>query len=94
MRMAENQFVRQLVTHVCYIKIPRLTGNLGIETHVQQHVTQLLANVFLVVFHQGVTQLKGFLYRVRPQTLVRLFPVPRTLFAQRIQHVEETPESL
>ena len=39
------------------------------------------ACIFLVVFHQGVTQFKHLFYRIWPKALICLLFIPRTFFA-------------
>ena len=55
----------------------------------QQDVAQFLANVGLIVLHQGVTQFESLFDRVGAQALVSLLAVPRTLLAQGVEHVQK-----
>ena len=94
MRMPGDHLLRQGVTHVRHVKLFLFLCDLRIETDVQQHVTQLLADVVDIVLDQGVAELVGLFDRIGSQTLVRLFLVPRTVRPQRVEHVQETTESL
>ena len=93
MRMAEDKFVCQGITYVCYIKLFLLASNLCIEANMKQHVAQFFANVSIVAFYKCVAQFVCLFYRVRPKTLVCLFFIPRALISQFVENIEETPES-
>ena len=94
MRMTVYQLVAQLVANVGNIEVTLLASYLGIKDHMQEHVTQLLADVLVVVLEQSVTQLKRLLYRVGTQAFVGLFAVPRTFLPQVVHHIQQTTECL
>ena len=73
-------------------KLSALASYLGVKNHVQQYVAQLLANVSLVIFNQGITKFVNLFYRIRTQTFVGLFTIPRTFYPQFIKHIEQSPE--
>ena len=76
MRMAEDELVGQFVTHVGDVKLSFLVTNPRIEADMQQHISQLLADIRLVVLHEGVGEFECLFNRIGPQTLVGLFLVP------------------
>ena len=94
MRVTENQLVAQLVANVSHIEGALLFANLRIEDNVEENITQFFANVQLVILQKGFAQFISFLNCVGTQRLICLFSVPRTLFAEVVHHVEQTPESL
>ena len=87
MRMTENQFVGFLVTHVGNVKVALFASYDAIEDHMLEHVTQFLDNFFPVVVYQGITQLVRLFYRMWSETLVGLFPVPRTFLPEIVENV-------
>jgi hypothetical protein len=94
MRMPGNHFPSQGIADICHVKLLLLLCYLGIETDVQQHIAQLLADVVDIVLDQGIAELIGLLDGIRPEALVGLLLVPRTIGPQRVKHVEKTTESL
>ena len=86
--MAENQFVAQLVTDIFNVEVTCLRTDLCIECYVQQHISQLLANIFFVIPHQGITKFVSLFYSVGAQTFVRLLAVPRTFDPKLIEDVQ------
>ena len=53
--VAEDEFLAEAVAHVLDVEMSFLASDFGVEGHVQQYVSQFLADVRLVVAHQGVT---------------------------------------
>ena len=90
--MTKNQFVTKAVAHILHVEITGLAANLRIKGYMKQHIAQFLADVLLVILHQGITKFVGFFYGVWSQTIIGLFAVPRTFFTEFIQHVEEASE--
>ena len=58
----------------------------------EQYVSQLFADVLLVVAHQGVTEFIRLFNGVGTQTFVGLFLVPGTFYPQFVENVEEAAE--
>ena len=90
--MAENQFVAKLIAHILHVEVAGFTRYLGIECYMKQYIAQFLADVLLVVLHQGITQFIRLFYGIRPQALVGLLTVPRTFLTEFIQYIQEASE--
>ena len=67
---------------------------LGIEYHVQKHITKFLGKFMLLSLEDSITQLIYFLESLRTQRFIGLFPVPRTFLAQLVKNIQKTAESL
>ena len=66
----------------------------SVEKHVEQHVAKLFAYVGVILLYESVTQLIDLFDSVGAQRLVGLLGVPRTLYAQYLESVYDTPECL
>ena len=93
MRMTEYQFINQMVTDIGYIKLLLFFSHSGIETHMEQHISELLADLFHIILDECITQLISFLYRIGTQAFIGLFFVPRAFFPKCVENIEHTPES-
>ena len=91
-RMSENQFVAQTVAHVGYIEIACLTAHLGIKHHVQQHVTQLLADLIHIMFGYGRRKFECLFYRILTQAVKSLFSIPRTPLPEFVHDCQQPIE--
>ena len=58
-----------------------------------EHIAQLFLDILIVALHQSVTQLESLLNGIGSKTLEGLFPVPWTLYAQAVLHIQQSPES-
>ena len=92
MWMAVYEFVAKAVTHILHIELLFLARNLGIESHVQQYIAQLLTDILRIIGNESIAQLKAFLNGIRTQGLVCLFSVPWTLLAQFVKNIKKTAE--
>ena len=92
MRMAEYELVAKLVSSPGSVELLLFRPDLGVEANVQQHVAQFLADVLLVVVHEGIAQLIGFFDGVGAQALVGLLAIPGAFDAQFIEHVQKSSE--
>ena len=90
--MAENQFVAQLVTDIFDVEVSCLRTDFCIERYVQQYISQLLANIFFVIPHQGITKLVSLFYSVGAQTFIRLLAVPWTFDPKLVEDVQKAAE--
>ena len=52
--VAEDELLAEAVADVLDVEVARFAANFGIESHVEQHVAQLLADVALVAPQQGI----------------------------------------
>jgi hypothetical protein len=93
-RMAEDELVAKGVADVGNVKFLLLFANLGIEDDVEQDVAKLLLEVFVVARDDGGTEFVGFFDGVGAERFVGLLAVPRTLLAQLVEDVEQSPERL
>ena len=64
MRMAEYQFIYQMIADISNIKLGFLFTNAGIERDMQQDIAQLLADVSDIILHQCIAQLIGLFNRI------------------------------
>lgn len=87
-RVAEYEFLAELIAHVGNVEILCFRTNLGIEADVEQNIAQFLADIFFVALHQGIAEFVSFFNRVGTQALVGLLAIPRTLNAELVEHVE------
>ena len=94
MRMTIYKLLAQTVAHISDIELPFFVAHLRIEHDVKQQVSQLFANFGMFVLQNSIAQLIHFLNRLRPQTLVGLFSVPRAFHPKFIQDVEQPPERI
>ena len=94
MRMAEDELVTQAVAYIRYVESTFLAANLGVKAHMQQHISQFLADVVGVVAKQCIAQFKGLLDCIGTQALVGLLVVPRTFLAQFVEHIQQTAKRL
>ena len=79
MGMASDHLLCQGITDIGHIKLLLFFCNFRIETDMQQHVTQFLADVMEIILDEGIAELVCLLDSIGSQTLVRLFLVPRTI---------------
>ena len=86
--MAKHQLVGLLIANITDVKFAVLSADDAIEHHVLQDITQLLFNILVVTFHQGIAELESLLYRVRAKALEGLLFIPWTLDAQTVLHIE------
>ena len=94
MRVTKDELVATLIAYVSYIKHSVLAANLGIEDYMEEHISELLANLLVVVLDQSVTKLETLLYRIWAQRLVGLLGVPRTFLTQSVHHIKQASKSL
>ena len=92
--MTENELIAELVAHICEIELRAFFSYLGIKEHMQQHIAQFFADLFVVTAHQGVAKFIHFFDRIGTETLIRLLFVPRTLFSQLFKYVQHSIERL
>jgi len=64
-------------------------GNLGMEDHLQQQVTQLLAQMILITGLDRLDRLGGLLDEVLRQRFVSLLSVPRARLPQGRHHLDQ-----
>ena len=81
-----------MVANIRNIELPFFVAHLRIKYDVKEQVSELLAYFRMFILQNGVAQLIHFLNRLRPQTLVCLFAVPRTFFSQFVKNVEQPSE--
>ena len=94
MRVAIDELVAQFVAHVGNVELALLAAYLGIEDDMQQDIAQFLANLLVVVLHQGIAEFKRLFDGVGAQALVGLLAVPGAFGPQVVHHVEQSPERL
>ena len=79
MRMAGYHLPGEGIAYVGYVKLRLLFGYLRIKTNVQQHVSQLLADIMQIIFDQRIAEFVCFLYRIGTQAFVGLLSIPRAI---------------
>ena len=94
MRMTGDHLPCQGVTDISHIKLRLLLSDLRIETDMEQHITQLLADIGYVVLDQSIAEFIGLFDGIGTKALVGLFLVPRTICPQCIQDIEKSTKSL
>ena len=91
--MAEHELVGFLVADITDVELLVLTPYDAVEHHMLEHIAQLFLDILIVALHQSVTQLESLLNGIGSKTLEGLFPVPWTLYAQAVLHIQQSPES-
>ena len=92
-RMAIYQLITQVVNDIGNIKLPLLIPHLGIENHVQEQISQFLADFVMVILENGIAEFISLLYGLRTQALVGLLAVPRAFNAEFVEYVQKPSES-
>ena len=91
-RMAIYQLITQMVNHVGNVKLPLLIPHLGIENHVQEQISQFLADFVMVILKNGIAEFISLLYGLRTQALVGLLAVPRAFHPEFVEYVQKPSE--
>jgi hypothetical protein len=88
---ADNwSLVRDPAGHVLQVVASRLlTGDRGVKDHLQQQITQLLAEQLTVAGLDGLNRLGGLLDQVLHQRAMRLLGIPRATFTQPGHHLDQ-----
>jgi hypothetical protein len=94
MWMTEYQLGVQGIRHVSNVKLSFLVSYFGIEQYMQKHISELFPYFICRPFKQGLRQFICLLDGICAQALVRLFPVPWTLYTQNIEGVDYPPQGL
>ena len=89
-RVAIDQLIAQSVGHRADIEQTLLVAHLRVECHVQQQVANLLLDIIHIAVGNCVHQLVSLLDRIATQRLEGLLAVPRTFFAQLVEHIQQT----
>ncbi len=84
--MAADELVGNPAGHVVEVEAALTGGDLGVEEHLQQQVTELLAQVGVVARLDRVQHLAGLLDQIGRQAAVGLFRVPGASLAQGGHH--------
>ena len=92
MGVTENQFVAELVANILDVEISCFRADLGIESDVQQDISQLFTDILLVISHQGIAKFVSFFYRIGTKAFICLLAVPRTFDPQFVKYVQEASE--
>ena len=91
--MAIYQLITQMVNHVGNVKLPLLIPHLGIENHVQEQISQFLADFVMVILENGIAEFISLLYGLRTQALVGLLAIPRAFHPKFVEYVQKPSES-
>ena len=94
MRMTIYQLVAQEIDDIHYIEMLLLLTNLGIKQHMKQHISKFLRKLAFLPFENGITEFIHLLQSLWAQRFVGLFPVPRALDPQFIQHIQNPSKCL
>ena len=78
MRMAPNEFVRDMTGDFFEVERTAFLRELAVENDLQQEIAQLLRHFVIVFGFNGIKQLIDFLHRVKAQRHVILLAVPGT----------------
>lgn len=92
--VAEDEFFAKGIAHVGYVKLAFLLAESGVKQDVEQHIAQFFAYVVGLSSYQCLGKFHSFLYGVGANTLIGLCRIPRTLFPERVHHVEQLAERL
>jgi len=76
MRMAPDQFGTDPLQHLAHEEVLILSRDLGMQTDLQQEITQFLAEVLAIPLVQGFQDLISLLQQVGTQAQMGLFTIP------------------
>ena len=86
-RVSGDELVSDIVSDLLYREAARLlAGDLCVEEHLEQQITELLSKMILVPGLNGFDRLGSLLDQVLHQRAMGLLGVPRTLAAQPRHH--------
>ena len=94
MRMAIYKLVTKEIDYINYIEALFFLADLGIEYHMEKYITQLLGQFIFLALKDRITLFIHLFQSLRTQRLIGLFPVPRALLSQFIQHIQYPSECL
>ena len=78
MRMSTHHFLVDVAAHVIDRELARISRDLALQHHLQQHVAQLFAQMGRIVRLNGIDSLVGLFNHVVRNARVRLLAIPRT----------------
>ena len=90
--MTVDHLFTQLVEDIGDIVSSFLLGNLGIEDHVEEYVTKLLFQRFLILLQDRIAEFVDLLDRHGSQSVDGLGMVPRTLCPQAVHNIQSSLE--
>ena len=90
--MTEHQFICFLIANIADIKLTIFSSDDTVEHHMLQNITQLFLDIFIIAFHQCITEFESLLDCIRAKTLECLFLIPWTLQAQTVLHIQQATE--
>ena len=76
--MPGNHFFRDAGGDIGKVEMPCFLGNSGLKHHLQQQITQFIADILQIAALDGIGCLIGFLDCVGGNRLKSLFDIPRT----------------
>ena len=87
MRMSANHFLAQALHHIVNRKVALFLAHLRMENHLEKHIAEFLAHVFLVAVLRSIDKLTTFLDQIRQQRMRSLLTVPRAaVFRAQTRH--------
>ncbi|RMS17444.1 hypothetical protein ALP75_204488 [Pseudomonas syringae pv. actinidiae] len=75
--MTTQQLAGNTVHHAIELEAPFFLGQLRVEDHLKQQVTQLTLQMIKIALLDGIRHFIGFFQRMRHDTGVRLLQIPR-----------------
>jgi len=76
-RVPTDHLFANAVHHVINAEIPVILCHLGMENHLEKHIPQFFAHMFLVIFLHRIDILTGLFHKVGQKGLVGLLTIPR-----------------
>ena len=88
MGMPQDQLFADAGADIVHIEGPRLSGDLGMEDHLQQNIPQLLAEMGVVPLVDGFRRFIGLFDEIPPDALMGLGQIPgaAALFLPQPRH--------
>ena len=90
--MTEHQFICLLIANIANIKFTIFSSDDTVEHHMLQNITQLFLDIFVIAFHQCITEFESLLNRIWTKALKCLFSIPRTLQTQTVLNIQQATE--